>query len=53
MTQHPAANLAHLRDLLEAALLEADNCDQVVAAHVAMAIARLDELKLPRQSRQR
>lgn len=53
MTQQPAADLAHLRQLLEAALLEADRCDQVVAAHVATAIARFDELKLVRQSRQR
>lgn len=53
MTQQPAADLAHLQQLLETALIEADRCDQVVAAHVATAIARLDELKLLRQSRQR
>lgn len=53
MTQQSPANLAHLQHLLEAALAEADSCDQVVAAHIATALARLDELKLLRQSKAR
>lgn len=53
MTKHPGVDLARLHELLEAALLEADRCDQAVAAHIATAIARVDELMLLPQSRAR
>jgi hypothetical protein len=53
MTQQPPAELAHLQQLLEAALREADRCDQAVAAHVATAIARLEELMRLPQSKAR
>lgn len=53
MAQQSSADLTHLQDLLETALIEADRCDQAIAAHIATAIARLDDLKLLRQSRAR
>jgi hypothetical protein len=41
---HPGDDVSGLRALLEAALQVADKIDFVIAAHVADAVARLDEL---------
>jgi NAD(P)H-flavin reductase len=41
---HPGNDVASLRAILEAALQVADKIDFVIAAHVADAVARLDEL---------
>lgn len=41
---HPGDDVPTLRAMLEAALQIADKIDFVIAAHVADAVARLDEL---------